>query len=222
MKQLIALVVILVVLGIGGFMYRNALEHPVAIAPAQTACTMEAKLCPDGTSVGRSGPDCSFAPCKLPNAEDAAIRIAFVVPSGYVANADAIGADETLRAVFDKSSKEQIPHSIIIRNYPIPEGKKGDDVILANTMFEPSGMTPKSMKEFKPVIINGKTYQTAVIERFEGQVHSAYYLVRAKDVLKFEVLEKDVTEWMSPTLVVDQLPEHRALQLLLSSLQSPE
>lgn len=144
------------------------------------------------------------------------------MPPGYVANADAIGADETLRAVFDKSSKEQVPHSIIIRNYPIPEGKKGDDVILANTMFEPSGMTPKSMKEFKPVIINGKTYQTAVIERFEGQVHSAYYLVRATDVLKFEVLEKDVTEWTSPTLKVDQLPEHRALQLLLSSLQTPE
>ena len=29
----------------------------------QTACTMEAKVCPDGTSVGRSGPKCEFAPC---------------------------------------------------------------------------------------------------------------------------------------------------------------
>lgn len=27
------------------------------------ACTMEAKLCPDGTSVGRSGPKCEFAEC---------------------------------------------------------------------------------------------------------------------------------------------------------------
>ena len=26
-------------------------------------CTMEAKLCPDGSSVGRTGPDCGFAPC---------------------------------------------------------------------------------------------------------------------------------------------------------------
>jgi len=26
-------------------------------------CTMEAKLCPDGTSVGRTGPNCEFAPC---------------------------------------------------------------------------------------------------------------------------------------------------------------
>ncbi len=27
------------------------------------ACTMEAKLCPDGSSVGRSGPKCEFTPC---------------------------------------------------------------------------------------------------------------------------------------------------------------
>ena len=30
------------------------------------ACTEEAKLCPDGSAVGRTGPDCAFAPC--PNA----------------------------------------------------------------------------------------------------------------------------------------------------------
>jgi hypothetical protein len=29
----------------------------------QRACTMEAKLCPDGSSVGRNGPNCEFAPC---------------------------------------------------------------------------------------------------------------------------------------------------------------
>lgn len=29
-------------------------------------CTTEAKICPDGTGVGRTGPNCEFAPC--PNA----------------------------------------------------------------------------------------------------------------------------------------------------------
>ncbi|HPT66359.1 MAG TPA: hypothetical protein PK257_03595 [Candidatus Woesebacteria bacterium] len=29
----------------------------------QVVCTMEAKLCPDGSSVGRSGPKCEFTPC---------------------------------------------------------------------------------------------------------------------------------------------------------------
>ncbi len=27
------------------------------------ACTMDAKICPDGSAVGRSGPNCEFAPC---------------------------------------------------------------------------------------------------------------------------------------------------------------
>lgn len=31
--------------------------------PEQTACTMEAKLCPDGSYVGRVGPDCEFEQC---------------------------------------------------------------------------------------------------------------------------------------------------------------
>lgn len=219
MKQLLALVVLLAVLGIAGFMYRNALERPGQGTQGPVACTMEAKMCPDGTSVGRTGPECAFATCPLPNAEDAEVGIGFVIPSGYVANADAIGADESLRAVFDKPSAGQIPHSLIIRRFPIPEGKSGEAVILEHTMFEPSGITPKSLKEFKPVLINGKTYQTVVIERFEGQVHSAYYLVREKDVLKFEVLEKDVLNWTDKTLKVDELPEHKALQALLLSLQ---
>lgn len=29
----------------------------------QISCTMEAKICPDGSAVGRSGPNCEFAPC---------------------------------------------------------------------------------------------------------------------------------------------------------------
>jgi hypothetical protein len=29
----------------------------------QQACTQEAKLCPDGSAVGRTGPNCEFAPC---------------------------------------------------------------------------------------------------------------------------------------------------------------
>ncbi len=32
-------------------------------SPEGTACTADAKLCPDGSSVGRTGPDCEFAAC---------------------------------------------------------------------------------------------------------------------------------------------------------------
>ena len=32
-------------------------------APKQIACSQEAKLCPDGSAVGRTGPSCEFAAC---------------------------------------------------------------------------------------------------------------------------------------------------------------
>ncbi|MCY1060414.1 hypothetical protein [Nannocystis sp. SCPEA4] len=32
-------------------------------ADAPQACTKEAKVCPDGSIVGRTGPSCEFAPC---------------------------------------------------------------------------------------------------------------------------------------------------------------
>ena len=34
--------------------------------PEGVVCTMEAKICPDGSSVGRVGPNCEFAPCPTP------------------------------------------------------------------------------------------------------------------------------------------------------------
>ncbi len=49
-----ALIVLLVVGAV--YIYKSNTTKPVA-------CTAEAKICPDGTSVGRVGPDCEFSPC---------------------------------------------------------------------------------------------------------------------------------------------------------------
>lgn len=39
---------------------------PTTVVPHTTACTEEAKICPDGSTVSRSGPQCEFAPCGVP------------------------------------------------------------------------------------------------------------------------------------------------------------
>lgn len=45
----------------------KSFEVPVFFYKNQvSACTMEAKICPDGSAVGRSGPKCEFAPCPTP------------------------------------------------------------------------------------------------------------------------------------------------------------
>ncbi|MCK9360821.1 hypothetical protein M0Q28_01160 [Patescibacteria group bacterium] len=42
-------------------------ERPMPVepdgGPGGVVCTMEAKQCPDGSYVGRTGPRCEFAPC---------------------------------------------------------------------------------------------------------------------------------------------------------------
>lgn len=51
----------------------DALEIPIVFAgvtgtkppPNPVGCTMEAKLCPDGSAVGRTGPNCEFAACPV-------------------------------------------------------------------------------------------------------------------------------------------------------------
>jgi len=52
------------------FTLREATENTSTITVTKikgdepVACTAEAKLCPDGSAVGRTGPNCEFAPCR--------------------------------------------------------------------------------------------------------------------------------------------------------------
>lgn len=39
------------------------IENKPASSSLPVACTMDAKICPDGSAVGRSGPNCEFDPC---------------------------------------------------------------------------------------------------------------------------------------------------------------
>lgn len=47
----------------------KAVPTPAPKPAMPVACTMEAKLCPDGSSVGRTGPSCEFSACPPPSAQ---------------------------------------------------------------------------------------------------------------------------------------------------------
>ncbi len=57
-KIIFVITFLLITIGAIYFLYTKYVQ-----APAQVACTMEAKICPDGSSVGRTGPQCEFAAC---------------------------------------------------------------------------------------------------------------------------------------------------------------
>ena len=59
----------LMVLIVGGAFAYQVKKGKMVQKPEQIACTMEAKLCPDGSYVGRTGPKCEFTDCpNLPEA----------------------------------------------------------------------------------------------------------------------------------------------------------
>lgn len=55
---LLVIILGLVLVGGGAYYVMHQQSTPQAVA-----CTQEAKLCPDGSSVGRTGPNCEFAAC---------------------------------------------------------------------------------------------------------------------------------------------------------------
>lgn len=61
MKKIILLaasISILIIIGLGIYVLASR-----GIDTGPVACTLEAKVCPDGSAVGRQGPNCEFAPC---------------------------------------------------------------------------------------------------------------------------------------------------------------
>lgn len=66
---IIGLIIFILVVGLVSYILgQTSVKPTILIIPTitqavQKACTLEAKICPDGSSVGRTGPNCEFAPC---------------------------------------------------------------------------------------------------------------------------------------------------------------
>jgi hypothetical protein len=61
-----ALVIIAIIVGVI-YYYQYSKADTTAGNNDQVVCTMDAKLCPDGSYVGRRGPNCEFAACPAGN-----------------------------------------------------------------------------------------------------------------------------------------------------------
>ncbi len=70
-SPLLLAILVIMVIGIL-FLSNKTIKNPEVTkpndsTPAPVACTLEAKVCPDGSTVGRSGPNCEFAACPMSN-----------------------------------------------------------------------------------------------------------------------------------------------------------
>lgn len=210
MKSLLLGILLIIIVGLGGLVYRNAVEYPTR----SIACPMDAMVCPDGTSLGREGSSCTFPACPPPNVSLTDISISFAVPAGFT---DAELPDTASVAAYETKAVADAAGSIIIRRYAIVASTTALTTIQQTAIGGASG-APVGAASFTSTIIGTHRFTIVAIERFEGVIDTAYYLARSTDVLRFDAIDRG-TDWTNPNLDVSKLPAHTALLKLLSTLQ---
>lgn len=68
MRTIVTGIAVAAALALVAFLVAGAYRQPAPLTDAENGsagqvCTMEAKMCPDGSYVGRTGPNCEFAEC---------------------------------------------------------------------------------------------------------------------------------------------------------------
>ena len=205
-------VVLLICLGIAGFLYRSYAERP----QGPLACTADAKLCPDGTGLGRTGSNCTFPACPPPNVEFPDLSLAFALPFGYSEVAgDMVGVGtEGIVAEYEYTNGAR---KLVIRRFTLAASTTTSDFIRQNAILSPADMRAPATA-LTSAIIGSRRYTMVTIERFEGVVDVAYYLAREGDVLRFDAIDYGA-DWTNPDLDIAGLPAQKDLRALLATLQ---
>lgn len=117
-----------------GSLFAHAPSTPlVGTTTGPVACTMEAKLCPDGSYVGRSGPQCAFAECPpvvATTTPHTVVSIGSLAPRSGV-----VGTSVTIRGSGFTSDNTILFGSGVVIHVPSKNG--------TSLTFEvPNGLTP--------------------------------------------------------------------------------
>lgn len=213
MKTALLGILLILVAGIGGLVYRNAIEHP----GEPIACPLDARVCPDGTSLGRTGTTCTFPTCPPPNVSLDSIGLAYALPAGF---APAALPDGAAVAAYERpaGASSSDPSDIIVRQYALAASSTALATIQATAVGEPSG-APVPATAYSSATIGQHRFTVVSVNRFEGAVDTAYYLAREKDVLRFDAIDRAVAGWADPSLDVSSLPAEAALRSMLATLQ---
>lgn len=212
MKDLLLGILFIVIVGIGGLVYRNAVEHP----SQPIACPMDAKVCPDGTSVGRTGSTCTFPACPLPNISLENVGISFAIPAGFFVR-EAPGTSGDVVAQYENTTVASTTARITLHRYIVDASSTPLAMIQKTAIGGTSGL-PVSTTSFSSTVIGNRRFTVVMIDRFEGVIDTAYYFAREKDVLRFDAIDEHA-DWTNPSLDVSALPAHAALLKLLATLQ---
>lgn len=213
MKSLFLGILAIIIIGVGGFAYRNAVEHPTQ----PIMCPLGALVCPDGSSVSRTGSSCVFPICPPPNISLSSVGISFAIPA-EVTVATLPDAASVAAYRLSNIASSTTGANIIIRRYMIATSSTALETIQQTALSGTSGL-PVGATAYSSTVLGTHRFSVVLIERFEGVVDTAYYLARATDVLRFDAIDTGVMNWTDKNVDVSLLPAHVALRKLLTTLQ---
>jgi len=217
MRSLLLGILFIIILGFGGFVYRNAVEH----SSQPIACPTSELSCPDGTRVSHIGNSCDFPACPPPNVSIPEFSISFALPAGFTEWENNPFPADNVRVYVNETSAtfSTTPNSRLnIGRYPISASSTALATIQQTAIGGPSGL-PIGATQFTSTLLGNHRFTVVSVERFEGVVNTAYYLARGTDVLRFDAIDKEVMNWSDSNLDVLTLPAHAALSKLLTTLQ---
>jgi hypothetical protein len=210
MKSLFWGILLVIIIGIGGLVYRNAVENP----SQAVACPVNYFQCPDGTQVPHLAGSCDFPTCPPPNVSFPDSNVAFALPDGFTATAT---PDAASIAAYS-SSNASTSATIVIRRFSINASSTALATIEQTALSATSG-APVPFTSLSSTAIGGNNFTVAPIERYEGTIDTAYYLARGSDVLRFDAIDTNIPNWSADGLDITQLPAEGALRKLLNTLQ---
>lgn len=134
------------------------------------ACTEEAKLCPDGTSVGRAPPQCDFAPCPGPAAANSNVNTNTntTANSNIPTDAKTTYVDTEFNfslhypSTWTKTQSSSGSGEDRIVNYSFTDGTNGVTLMIATAALESIVRDSFSVSTEAAVTINGQQATRAV------------------------------------------------------------
>jgi len=194
MKSLLLGIVIIVIVGFGGLVYRNAVEYP----------NRHIKYSPPSTQF----PD---------------VHITFVLPEGFspVTPPDtaSVAAYEKAGPTPQEPSHIIIRRFIIPASSNSTSSPQASVLaVIKETAIGGTSGEPVPAMSFSSIVLGSYNFTVVAIDRFEAVIDTAYYLARGTDVLRFDAIDRGVVNWTDPNLDISALPANAALRELLTTL----
>lgn len=146
-----------------------AIVRPLDSFRGDQACTAEAKICPDGSAVGRSGPQCQFVECPTELKEYSDESFAFMHPLGFLIDEESGGpgiffGQTHVRGHFPFGAFNSVGTNFNGAYFVVSTGKTAESVCRTFSDLE-NRLTPDTGS----VTIGGREYKTqAAVEAAAG------------------------------------------------------